>query len=242
MDESIRPFYLEVASGKIEGHSYISKFGQNNAMALNTSEDIWDVGGDYPYPSNNTAPMTHVDSSSASDTGLVEIQGLDIGGNAVTQTKTLNGTTKAVLTTPLWRVFRIKNVGTSTFIGTVQVVNSADNVTYAQVAIGNNQTLMAIYTIPKGKTGYLVKGTASLAGLTNAYNIAGEVFMRPYGQVFQLKNTFGVNSTGSSYFGHEYLIPLKITERTDIKVRGMSSKADGVLNATFEVLLIDSRI
>lgn len=235
-----RPFLLEVADGQVEGHSFISKFGQNNDLALTTWEDIWDVGGTYTYPANNTAPITHVDSSSGSDTGKVEIQGLDIAGNLVIQETTLNGTTKVVLATPLWRVFRIKNTGTSTYVGTVQTVNSADNVTYAQIAIGNNQTLMAIYTVPKGYRAFLYAGSASMAGQTSAYNIEGRVEMRPYGGVFQLKNTFGLQSAGTGYFRHEYLIPLPIAERTDIKVNVKSSKAGGVVNATFDILLLVS--
>ena len=242
MSDFTRPFYLDVADNKVVGHSFMSKFGQNPAMAIDTPEDIWDLGGDYPYSQNGTAPITKVDSSSGSDTGKVEVQGLDIGGNLVVQEATLTGTTPVTLTTPLWRVFRLKNTGTTDYVGTVQAVNSADNVTYAQIAIGNNQTLMALYTIPKGKRGFLLSGSASMVGKTSAYVIDGHFYMRPYGGVFQLKNTFGLSSVGTSYFLHDYPIPLPISELTDIRVRAESSKADGVMNATFDILLIDKII
>ena len=35
---------------------------------------------------------------------------------------------------------------------------------------------------------------------------------------------------------------LQVSERTDIRVSAISSKADGVMNATFDILLVDSRI
>lgn len=236
------PFLQEVADGQVEGFSFMSKFGQNNDLALTTWEDVWDGGGDYPYPADNTAPITHVDSSSASDTGKVEVQGLDIAGNAVTQTVTLTGTTIKALTTPLWRVFRLKNTGTANYVGTVQAVNADDDVVYAQIAVTNNQTLMAIYTIPKGMRGFLYAGSAGMAGQTSAYNVEGRVTMRSFGGVHQLKNTFGLQSTGTNYFQHYYPIPLPISERTDIKVSVKSSKAGGVVNATFDILLISGRI
>lgn len=230
---------LEVAKGNIPGASFISKFGQNEDIGTGAFEDIWDVGGTYTYPADGTAPITHIDSTDAGDTEPIEVQGLDIDGNLVTQTKTLTGTTLVELDTPLWRVFRMKNEGTTDLVGTVQAVNAGDTVIYAQINNGNNQTLMALYTIPAGKTGYLLQGGASIVGLIRAYSIDGHFYMRPFGGVFQLKHTFGAASDGTSTFQHTYPIPLPIAEKTDVRVRAVSSAAGGVLNATFDILLID---
>ncbi len=230
---------LAIARGDVTDTSNVSKFGQNADIGTAAYEDIWDVGGVYPYPTNGTAPITHIDSDDALDTEPLEVQGLDITGALTVQTKTLTGTTPVELDTPLWRVFRMKNMGTSDFVGDVQAINTADTVIYAQIQDGNNQTLMALYTIPLGKTGYLQQGTNSLIGSNRDYTISGRMMMRPYGGVFQLKRTFGLQSDGTSYMIMPFPVPGRIPALTDIKVSAISSSAGGGLNTTFELVLID---
>jgi len=231
---------LSIAQGKVSGVSYVSKFGQNEDIGTGAFEDIWDAGGTYTYPANNTAPITHIASSNNGDTVPIEVQGLDINGNLVVQTITLTGTTIAPLTTPLWRIFRMKNVGATNNAGTIIAVNSGVTTTYASIAPGNNQTLMALYTIPAGKTGYMTAQSYSLVGLKRAYSVDGHLWMRSFGGVFQLKHTFGLSSDGTSSFQHIYNIPLKISEKTDIRVSAISSSTGGVMNATFDIVLVDN--
>ena len=234
------PFYLEVAQGLVTGHSVINKFGQNSALNSSTYEDIWDGGGTYTYPANGTAPITNVESTSASDTTDLELQGLDITGALVVQTVTLTGTTLVTLPTPLWRVFRMKNVGAVDYVGIITADNAGTTVTYAIIQIGNNQTLMALYTIPLDCTGYLYQGTNNLSDTTRAVGASGRLTMRPYGSVFQLKRTFGINSEGSSYIRVPSDFPAKIPALTDIRVSAIGS-ANGVsLNTTFDILLIEN--
>ena len=232
-------FFLEVAKGDITGHSFISKFGQNSDIGTGAYEDIWDGGGTYTWPSDGTAPITHIYSTIA-ETQDIEVQGLDINGDQVTQTITLTGTTVAPLTTALWRIFRMKNVGTVDNAGTIHASDSGKVVSYAQMAPGNNQTLMALYTIPNGKTAYMYRGGASIVGTNRAYSIDGKMCMREYGGVCQLKHTFGASTDGSSTFQHEYPFPLPISGKTDIIVSAISSASGGVLNTTFDLLLVDN--
>ncbi len=233
-----RDFYLEVARGNVTGYSTVSKFGQNDDLDA-SYQDVWDGGGTYTYPADGNADITEIVSTSSSDTEDIEVQGLDINGDLTVQTETLTGTTPVTLTTPLWRVFRLKNVGTSDLVGAVTAENTANTVDYAKIAIGNNQTLMALYTIPNGKTGYMIQGTNSLAGVSRAYAVAGRMAMRQYGKVFQLKKTFGLQSDGTSFFVMPHPLPGKIPAKTDIRVSAESSTSTGVINTTFEILLVD---
>lgn len=228
-------FFFEVAKGNVAGHSIVNKFGQNNDLNSSTYENINDMGGVYSYP--ETALITKIDSSSASDTGDAEVQGLSLDGTLTVQTPTLNGATPVTLATPLWRVFRIKNVGSSDWIGTVQCVNDADSVIYARVAIGNNQTLMAQYTIPLTKTGYLIHGSASISDQNRSVAAAGRFESRPFGGVFQLKNTFGV--TDASILNFPYQLPSKIPAKTDLQILGKGSATGVSVNGTFAILLVD---
>lgn len=235
----VADFYLNVSKGLVPGHSIVNKFGQNDALNSSTYEDIWDGGGNYIYPANGTNPITKLVAHNSADTELIEVQGLDINGDLVTQTKTLTGLTAVTLDTPLWRVFRLKNVGTSDLVDDVCAINDGDTIDYACINNGNNQTLMALYTIPNGKSGYLYQGTNNLSGVTRAVAASGKLWMRPYGLVFQLKKTFGVNSEGNSFIRLPAPLPGKIPAKTDIRVSAIAS-ANGVsLNTTFDILLVD---
>jgi len=231
------PFYLKVAKGLVDGHSIVNKFGQNTALNSSTYEDVWDGGGVYSYPADGTAPITNVESTSASDTTDLEVQGLDIDGTLVVQTVTLTGTTLVTLPTPLWRVFRMKNVGAAEYVGIITADNAGTTITYAIIQIGNNQTLMALYTVPLGKKGYLLQGTNMLIGTNRTYTVDGRMTMRQYGGVHQLKKTFGLSADGSSYIVVESPLPGGMPARTDIRVSAKSS-ATGGINTTFAILLV----
>ncbi len=233
-------FYLDVAMGKVDGYSIMSKFGQNSSVGTAAFEDVWDGGGTYNYPADGTAPIVKIISDEAADTEPIEVQGLDINGDLVVQTKTLTGDTAVTLNTPLWRVFRLKNMGTSDLVGNVCAINTGNTVDYACIDNGNNQTLMALYTIPNGKTGYLLQGTNSLYGIARDYALNGKMAMRPYGGVFQLKRTFALDSEGTSFLVMGFPLPGKIPAKTDIKVSAMSIGKTGGVNTTFEILLVDN--
>ena len=233
-------YLLEVAMGNIEGQSFINKFGQNDDIGTGAFEDIWDVGGDYPYPADSTAPITHIDSDNAADTVEVSVQGLDINGALVEQLVTLTGTTPVALTTPLWRVFRMLNNDAVDIVGDVQAIDVGDTTIYAQIQNGNNQTLMALYTIPAGKTGFFLKGSSGLGGVLPAYDIDGKVWARDFGKVWQVKHTFALSSAGTSYIQQQFPIALPMTEKTDVRFAAKSSRLGGIVNVTFDILLVDN--
>ena len=232
-------FYLEVAKGNVPGHSIMNKFGQNSALGTGAHEDVWDGGGTYTYPADGNADITHLYSTVGGDTQAIEVQGLAIDGTLTVQTITLTGTAVVALTTPLWRVFRLKNMGSTNNAGIIHASDAGKVVSYAQIGVGNNQTLMALYTIPLGKKGYMVQSSASLAGLQSAYYVGLKRHMRPFGGVFQLKGTNSVSTTGSSFAAMELVLPSKIPALTDIKISAISSKAAGIINSRFSVLLVD---
>ena len=94
---------------------------------------------------------------------------------------------------------------------------------------------MALYTIPKGKTGYLLKGTNSLHGISRDYALNGKMAMRPFGGVFQLKKTFALDSDGTSFICMDFPLPGKMPQLTDIRVSAISIGKAGGVNTTFEI-------
>jgi len=107
-----RDFALEVAKGNIAGHTGVNKFGENPDITLDTTEDIWDNGGTYTFPT--TVDITHLAQlvdQVAMRGGTIEVQGLDTNWDLTTQTKDLDATdttTIVALTTALRRCFRLK--------------------------------------------------------------------------------------------------------------------------------------
>ena len=125
------PSMLRVAKGEIPGHSIMSKFGQNDAVGTGAWEDVWDHGGTYTYPADGSADITKVVSEDVNDTEPIEIQGLSSDGTLTLQTITLTGTTAVDLTTPLWRIFRMKNIGSNDLVGEVHATNTLGGTIYA---------------------------------------------------------------------------------------------------------------
>jgi len=234
---------INVPLGNINGYSSINKFGANLAVTKNTTEDIWDNGGFYPFPSNGTAPIVYLTSSSVDDSEPIEIQGLDFNGDLTIETITLNGIALVALTTPLWRIFRMKNMGVNDNVGSVRIVNADDSIIYGLIRPENNQTLMALYTIPKGKTALINKYYATVVESTGKEPKSTRfgLWMRDttVNGVFQIKHAIGIPKAGSMV-EHSFDPYAKITELVDIKMTAQPDNEDADVAAGFDLYLIDN--
>lgn len=243
-------FYLKVQQGLIPGHSFVSKFGENTEVTtVSTPEDIWDGGGLYTYDADGTAPIVSLISDSASDTEPILIEGLDINGEFIRQIITLNGTTRVALTTPLWRVFRMVNFGTSGLVGTVYCYIGTGGVpvlsdTRAVIEIGNDQTLMGVYTIPAGKVGFLIEGEAGVSlegtGVSSGTNYTRVAYKsRLYGKIFTIKKALSLMTTANSNYHDGRPAPDPVPALTDLRVQVTEVTADSGVWTAFVILLID---
>ena len=221
----VAPF---VSAGLPAGQEHINKFGYTGTD-VNGTATVWDGDGTtalYPYPS---AGLVSITSTSGSDTGeAVEVQGLDGDYNQVIEIINV-GSTGA---TTFSRVFRARKVD-ATNVGTVSI-NIGGSLA-AQILPGNGQTLMAVYTIPAGKTGYLVKFQGSS---DKATAVKFKLFARPFGGAFNLKGQWGTQ--GGNVVTYDYPIPLSFTEKTDIKIDVTTGNNCGC-GAIFDVLLVDNQ-
>jgi hypothetical protein len=230
---------IHLARGAVSRTSHINKFGYNTAVGA-TFETITDLGGNQYYPTS--AGVISVVSSDANDDGgdtgarTVEIQGLDGNYAEISETVTLNGTS-AVTTTKLFhRVFRGKvlTAGSSGINeGTITLSIGGNNV--ASISADNGgQTLMAVYTVPAGKKGYIIKFQGSLSK-----NQEAQFMIRTKNgttdAAWQVKGMFG---TFANTVGYEYPVPLEVTEKTDIEVRAKAG-ATSECGAIFDIILVD---
>jgi hypothetical protein len=245
-------FLLAVEMGLIPGFSSLDKYGINPLIETTTTpEDIWEGGGIYPYDADGTAPIVSLASDATNDTQPIKITGLDVSGDQVVQTIDLSGDTRVALTTPLWRAFRLENEGTTDLTGTVfvytgtgSVPSVGDSEVRAIIDNGNNQTLMAIYTIPRGKVGFLHRGEAGLeyaAGNVSSLGefVTGYYKSRRYGKVFKVKKSISMLTAATSVYQDLRTFPGVLPALTDIKLQIMVVSEDCGVWGTFDILLVD---
>jgi len=248
-----RPFRLAVSMGLIPQYSVVNKFGANESITTGSDpEDIWEFGGLYPYDADGTAPIQYLSSTDNSDTQVVIVVGLDINGEEVQQSATLTGQTVVTLTTPLWRVYRMWNDDTTDMAGMVYCGTDSTPTTgvpgagqtRALIENGNNQTQMAIYTIPKGYVGFLYRGEVGVEEEGNTASLAEyarfRYYSRRFGKVFRINKTItSIVGGGSSIYQEDRLFPDVIPSLTDLKLTVAEVSQTMGAYGTFDILLIE---
>lgn len=147
----------------------VNKFGYNNDIDTATApEDIWSVGGLYPYATFTTAQSLEFLSSSAEDgagtetgTGEITINGLDANLNNQTVVVSTNGT--SVVTIPgTWLAVNRAYIndgetGTAgTNVGTITIRVASAGDTVSEIPAARGQTQQAVYRVPNDGTVFRV--------------------------------------------------------------------------------------
>lgn len=218
------PFELQVSRGQITAHYRVHKFGFNS-LINNTEETLWDVGGIYAYPSS-AVKMTATSTDGANDDGVqVTVQGLDADYNQLSETVTLDGTGVGETNSFFLRVFRAFIKGSQEPSGAINITNGST--TYARITLGDNQTLMCVWTVPAGYTAYLLQKDVSC--LTEANNKFGTIRLvsRKPGGVFRTHDKITVQNAHTEI---AYSTPLPFTEKTDIEIRAIGSSLNSELH------------
>ena len=223
---------IPISAGEVDGYGHINKFGYTGTDK-NGYCTIWDYNGTvavYPYI---TTPSTVAVTSTANAGATVEVQGLDENYLEAVEEITIGGPASQ---TQFIRVFRAKLVDE---INTahVAITRTSDSVVVAQIRENNGQTLMAVYTIPAGKTGYLTKFQGTMDKVNAPVKF--KLFARPYnnGSAYNLKGQFG--SQGGNPVTYDYSVPLKFEEKTDLKADVDTGGTVGC-GAIFDIILVDN--
>lgn len=221
---------IPIAAGEVDGYSHINKFGATDGDV--TAGTVWDGNSGstlYPYPANSVLTLSGADDTS--DNGeAVLVQGLDSDYNPVSETINIGSTGSTTFS----RVFRANMVSTA---NSQDILIQQSSTTAAQILTSLGQTLMAVYTVPAGKTAYLMKLELGSDKASTNSAMDYRLFARPYGGTFNIKGLF--NAAGGQSLTIEYPIPLKFTEKTDLKVDVLAGQATQV-SATFDLILVDN--
>jgi hypothetical protein len=241
----VSPLYFEIGRDNVAGFDSQFKFGQNPSVG--TSEEvIWDGGGNYTFL--DTAETMTIVSTSDDDTlngsgawNLI-VYGLDSDWKEVSEYIILDGTTPVITTNSFLRVFRahIVNSGNPDPIGdgnlgNITITSTGSTTLQAQIGIGNGQTLMCVYTIPAGKTGY-VTGLSFAVGQGRECTFFGK-FRNGVNGAFSVK--YSLTLYQSSFFG-TLEVPLKIPEKVDMVITATATATPVKADASFGIILIDN--
>lgn len=232
---------LAVSKGESNGYETVYKFGYNPDIN-GAEETVWEVGGNTPWP--DTAFVAYVVSNNAADanggTGAnkVRIEGLDADYNLKSVEVELNGVTPVQITGTWIRIHRafVTLAGSGgTTAGTVTVQNVGATVTYASFT-NDNQTQMAVYTVPAGYTFYIDDVTFSTS-LTLSNKFATISFaQRDFGtNVFRKRL---IAPMQSSQFIAKFVYPFKVEEKADMECRAYTDAVNNTISASFQGVLI----
>ena len=226
---------IKISRGMVKDASFIHKFGAVPAMSQSANGTIWDKNDTiYPWSAWNTASNVNVDAASASDVGKsVTVVGLDANYNQMSETITLVGQNNNYSSNTFSRIFRAFVSDGEANAGTITIQKNSTDV--AIITTTFSQTLMAIYTVPAGYTGYIYKGTSSAQA--GADGTAG-MFIRYFGQTsFRIGHSFEVSGAGGQYT-YDFSFPIPVPEKSDIDVRITTRTNNGRYTAAFDLLLV----
>ena len=216
----------------------IYKFGFNAAISTD-EETVWDAGGVYSYPS--AAGSVSVVSTDAADdlagTGAqkITIEGLNENWLPQSLEIDMDGTVASTDATTFRRVYRayISQAGSSE-VNAGDISISIGGSVAAKISAGQGQTLMAIYTVPAGFTGYITQWSfSSGASASNKY-LDGRLVVRKNAGIIQTKARSTIQNTA---FVQDLPKATVVSEKDDIEIRAVTSSGTDAVSGTFTVLL-----
>lgn len=233
---------IHLSKGMMKGITPVHKFGAVPAMSNGATGTIWDKNDTvYPWAAFNTpGPLTVATTAAngstvTTDDGIsITIIGLDGDFLPAQETITISGSSGTGSQT-FARVYRAYTSATNT--AQLRVSTTTGTPTEVlRISIGKAQTLMAVYTVPAGQTGYLTKGTSSIQSGADA---TVDMFVRYGGAgAFRIGHSFEVSGTGGQYM-YDFTIPIELPEKTDIDVRASMRTNNARCTAAFDVVLLD---
>ena len=257
--QSLQPFEFDVAEGINTTKTPLFKYGAGNVTTTETV--IWDGGNGYNgfLSSPTTLDVRSTSGLDVFGTGTgawtLLVWGLSATDSTeIFETFQLNGTTTVSGDSSFIRVFRALIVnGGALAQNAVNGANQGDINIFvdggtsipsdlmARINEHKGQTLMCIYTVPKGKTLY-VTGISGGAGTGSVFTLNEATLSYK----FRNSTTNGAFSTKYDLILYENAVsqslrfPFEVPEMTDIVVTGVASAGNSNVTASFAGYLKDN--
>lgn len=234
-------FQQSVGFGIIPGYSRVAVLGNNPDIDQGTlPEDVWSVGGLYPWPTSELS--LEVVSTSASDTAAgtgartVRIVGLDANYNDLAQLVTLNGTTAVAVPLPMFRinaVFMMSAGSNGVNVGDINIRRAPGGITQAQIPAGYGISRQSMYTV---RTGSTLSINSTLLALTRTGGIDKNMtianFIQSPSGFYRMPLEISISQV--TPYRHDGVPGIILPEKTDYAFRVLESSAsDAAVTAAF---------
>jgi len=243
-------FFLEVSKGSINEHTPVNIIGHDSAISTTIATVGNNLGQLQTY--STSADIDSISSSDAGDTHDITIEGLDINHNpVVAQTVTLNGQNRVAIPIPLFRIQRIYNATSTATDGVIWVyvntaLSSGKPIDLTKIrksihrtggsagsTVSNEISTSSCYTIPAGKTGYIVFGKMTVS---DAKAIELTFWVKANGGLFFIAHHIDVKNNNYDYF---FKLPAKVLEKSDIEVRSSIDTGTAETSIAYDIVLVD---
>lgn len=231
------PWNLQVAMGHIPGVTGLSISGYNSVVATEFVP-LWDNStGTYTYFSS--AQPIRVWSSSASDVDImVNVTGLDVNYNIISETIHLtNGSTGVLGTKEFLRVNSANIIRTPINVGVISVGNSSKSIALTTIEAGAGRSQMTIFTVPAGYTFYLTQSNW-YTNQTGSQTAIYRSWTRTPAGVINIILIFPLQQQYNSV----KVVPRPYPEKTDIQWQAASSSGTSKIGGQIEGYLISNTL
>ena len=252
----IAELYRDIVVDGVTGYGYAASTGRNTQIdIIDTPADVWNGGGPYTgHPDHaDSAETVEVFSSDVNDnaggTGARSVRLIGLGDDWAAQTEdiTLHASDGTIpeAGVSLWRrlpeayVLTAGSSDQNEGILTVRHTTTTANVFIKMPAL-KNKTTIAAYTVPAGKTGYIISWAVDI-GRTSGSGGSAEVDLqtRQEGGLWLSQRSKYV--TTESGVEPPFKFPIQIPEKTDVRVRVFDvSDNDTQVSSEYDILLVDN--
>ena len=179
-------------------------------------------------------------------TGVIHVKlAYKLDGTAITEFVVMNGTTPVNTVNSIFRLNRLHTHGVGSNganVGTITATAATDATVSAQINPNNGQTLMAIYHIPIGYTGYMTSYYASMFRPAKIQDAMARIYLRSrlWGDTSDgdlVEHTLGLSIYGGEV-GHFFSPHKRFSQGTDIWMSVEQVTDDSTdISAGFDVIL-----
>jgi hypothetical protein len=197
---------LSISAGADDEVSYIHQFGFTDGIgSADTPVSIHSSRTLYPFL---TSASQLTLASTLGDTNNVTVYGLDANYDMIDEVVTLNGVTGVLTSQSFLRVHSIVCDTTNTGAITAKVGSSI----LAEIRPNQLKSLMAVYTVPRGYTAFMMGVDVSV---NKGHDAIVNMYARASGD-FKIQFTSDVYQSAYSY---RPAIPIRLPQTTDIDFR-----------------------
>jgi hypothetical protein len=254
------PFDLAVASGLVNGVTFINKFGRNPEIDAEVVADVWDGGAtgidSLLWVAPTQARIHAIVSTSTNDTSVgtgartIRVWGLtDWDTKESSEDIALNGTTPVNTVNSYVIIHRIRVItnGGTINAGDITATAATDGTVTARLLTGEGQTQMCVYGVPSVQDLYLTQTYAALnrqsgGGARGYIDVVLQINQNPENSLtgFISKRTFGLSLDGTSLVSRDEYPVSKFDGPCIIKLHVTSATNNLDVSGGFGGYLIDN--